>query len=73
MPRGKGFIKGVSDILGVLPDGRMLAIEVKSAGGRLTPEQKTFLLQAGNLGAVAFSARSIDEVVDRLAADGVVV
>jgi hypothetical protein len=35
--------KGTSDILGILPGGRMLAIEVKSAKGTLSPEQRYFI------------------------------
>jgi len=55
-------IKGVSDILGILPNGRLLAIELKSATGRLTPEQKHFLEQVNARGGLAFMARSIDDV-----------
>ena len=36
--------KGSADILGCLPGGRFLAVEVKAPGGRLSPEQKQFLV-----------------------------
>jgi len=55
-------IKGVSDILGILPDGRFLAIEVKSATGRPSEEQKKFIWQINANGGKAFLARSIEDV-----------
>jgi len=36
-------LKGVSDILGLFDDGTFLAVECKSATGRLTPEQIDFM------------------------------
>ncbi|MCQ2598305.1 MAG: VRR-NUC domain-containing protein [Treponema sp.] len=37
-------VKGVSDIIGILPDGRFIAVEVKrSKGGRVSEDQKQFL------------------------------
>lgn len=54
--------KGISDILGVLPDGRFLAIEVKSKSGRLSPEQAEFIDRVNDLGGLAFVARSLEEV-----------
>jgi len=58
-------MKGVSDILGVF-QGRLLAIEVKSAKGRISPEQEQFLSQINQEGGVAFVARSIQDVEDYL-------
>ena len=55
-------IKGVADILGILPGGRFLAIELKSATGTLTKEQKSFLEAINANGGVAFMARSIEDV-----------
>lgn len=56
-------MKGVPDILGVIPsDGRILAIELKSKTGRVSPEQRAFLDQIVKDGGVAGVARSIDEV-----------
>lgn len=55
-------IKGVSDILGILPDGRLFAIEVKAGKNTATPEQKEFIKQINDRGGVAFVARSIDDV-----------
>tara|TARA_R110002051_G_scaffold178040_1_gene247849 strand:+ start:7308 stop:7646 length:339 start_codon:yes stop_codon:yes gene_type:complete len=62
----KRFIRfgavGSSDILGVMSDGRFLAIEVKSAKGKLTKHQKVFLDGIRDAGGVAFVARSIEDV-----------
>lgn len=53
-----GFaIRGVSDILGI-HKGRMICLEVKSAKGRLRPEQKEFLDKMTSLGAVCGVVRS---------------
>lgn len=64
-------IKGVSDILGVLPGGQFLAIEVKAEKGRLTPEQKTFLLTVNLNGGVAFMARGINDVINEMQERGI--
>ena len=45
----------------------MLCIEVKSAKGRLTPEQKEFLSAMSSLGAICLVARSLQQVVDAFA------
>jgi hypothetical protein len=42
----------------------MLCIEVKSAKGRLTPEQRSFLHEMSSLGAFCMVARSLQDVVD---------
>ena len=55
-------IPGMSDILGVLPDGRMLAIEVKTAKGRVSPLQNAFIMIINRCGGLAFVARSIEDV-----------
>ena len=53
---------GLSDIIGILSGGRFLAIEVKSAKGRITPEQRAFLDNIEERGGVAFVARSVEDV-----------
>jgi hypothetical protein len=60
-------MKGVSDILGILPGGRFLAIECKSKTGRMTVEQEVFLQDVRAKGGVAFMARSIEDVERHLA------
>lgn len=54
--------KGTSDIIGIFC-GLMICIEVKSRKGRLSPEQSLFLEAMSNLGACAFVARSLDDVI----------
>ena len=57
-----GLTKGASDLLGVLaPDGRIVAIELKSARGRTTPEQDAFLAGIRAFGGFACVVRSADE------------
>lgn len=56
--------KGGSDIIGMTPDGRFLAIEVKTATGRATPEQNMFIKAVNNHGGRAGIAKSAQEAVD---------
>jgi hypothetical protein len=58
--------KGIADILGILPDGRFLAIEVKTKSGRLSVDQKAFLENINRNNGVAFMARGIDDVIEQL-------
>ena len=62
--------KGSADILGCLPGGRFLAVEVKAHDGRLTPEQSEFLEKVRGLGGVAIVARSFRELDKALRAEG---
>jgi hypothetical protein len=65
---------GSSDILGVLPGGKILCIECKAKGGRLSHEQKQFLadIQAlGGLAIVAKSYRDIDRVLREAGYNGI--
>ena len=57
--------KGVSDIIGCYK-GRFLAIEVKKPGGKLTLMQAKFLAQVEDAGGIAFVARSLDDVINKL-------
>lgn len=63
---GQFHMNGVPDILGILPDGKFLGIEVKSAKGTLSPHQKEFILKANARQSVVFMARSLDDVIGRL-------
>ncbi len=59
--------RGSPDIWGRLrPTGQAFYIEVKSPSGRLRPEQEQFLSQARADGAIAFVARSVDDVKEHL-------
>ena len=58
-------IKGVSDILGII-EGKFLAIEVKSAKGVISPEQRAFIARMNSEGGIAFVARNVDQVAREL-------
>ena len=60
------FRKGVSDCIGLLPDGRFLAIEIKSSVGIVSDEQQSFIDDVNKSGGLAFVARSAKEVELRL-------
>jgi hypothetical protein len=55
-------LKGSADILGCLPGGRFLAVEVKAERGRLSPEQRQFLAGIRALGGLAIVARSYRDI-----------
>lgn len=62
--------KGSSDILGCLPGGRFLAVEVKAPDGRLSPEQKEFLEKIRGLGGLALVVKSMRELDAALRREG---
>ena len=55
-------VNGISDIVGVLNDGRFLAIEVKRPKGKPTKAQQFFIDLVNEAGGLAFVARSLEEV-----------
>lgn len=55
-------VKGLSDIVGQLVDGRFLAIEVKRPSGRVTEDQDGFLAAVNKHHGLAFVARSVADV-----------
>lgn len=67
---------GISDIVGLLPDGRFLAIEVKHEGWnppsprakayRHYHRQKCFIEDVTRSGGIGFFAASLDAVVQKL-------
>ena len=58
--------KGIPDILGILPGGRFLGIEVKRKGNYASPDQKDFIARAEALNAACFVAYSVEDVQKRL-------
>lgn len=62
-------IKGISDILGMIPfaGGRFLAIECKMPRRYPTPEQKRFLEQVNDSGGIGIVVRSLDDAKQLLA------
>lgn len=61
--------KGCSDVIGQLRDGRLLAVEVKSPTGHLSPEQQQFLDTVNQAGGCAFVARNCADVHRKLSAN----
>ena len=55
-------INGVGDILGILPNGRFLSIEVKSDKGKLSEHQKVFIEKINSNNGLAIIARSVEDV-----------
>lgn len=55
-------MKGVSDIIGILENGKFLAIECKSETGTLSREQKDFIDNINRHGGHAICARSVEDV-----------
>lgn len=58
--------RGCSDVIGMLKDGRLLAVECKAKNGRLRPEQKEFLSLVRRFGGVAFVAHDCRDVLQEL-------
>ena len=72
-PQGRmltfGLAVGSSDLIGWCSRGGLavfLAVEVKSATGRLRPQQRTFLEAVRGHGGIAFVAHSVDEFQSEL-------
>ncbi len=57
--------KGSADIIGVNPYGKFIAVEAKSAKGRITPEQAIFRDRIEAKGGVYVLAKSIDDLEAR--------
>ena len=55
-------LPGAPDILGVLPGGRMLAVEVKVERDRVREEQRLWHRRAVELGALVIVARSLEDL-----------
>lgn len=55
-------IRGSPDIIGILPGGKFLGIEVKATRGKLSPDQERFMDDINRLGGVTFIARSVKDV-----------
>lgn len=55
--------KGGADLIGIAPDGRFLAVEVKTQTGRPSKEQLLFIDAVRNAGGIAGIARSPDDAL----------
>lgn len=63
---------GLSDVLGVLPGGRFIAVETKVGSNTATADQAAFLAEVQSLGGVGILAYSLDDVDTRLKREGYV-
>lgn len=52
--------RGVSDILGIYGEGRLIAVEIKIGKDKLSPEQSGFLQNIEHFGGWSFVARDSD-------------
>lgn len=71
--KGQGVSRGVPDLLLIGHPFRVGFIEVKKAGGRLTPEQAAFRHLCGNIDIPWSLARSVEDALDALAGWGATV
>ena len=63
-----GLAVGSADLIGIrADDGRFLSIEVKSARGRLSDDQRRWLEMIRAFGGVAAEVRSIEEALAAIA------
>jgi len=58
-----GLCVGSSDLIGITPDGRFLAVEIKTKTGRVRPEQQQFIDAIRRKGGIAGIARSVDDAI----------
>jgi hypothetical protein len=62
-------LPGSADILGLLPNGRFLAVECKSAKGRQSPVQKTFeenIIRNKGIYVLVYDAAQLEETLREL-------
>lgn len=62
-PLNAGLCVGSSDIIGIAPDGRFIAVEVKSKSGRVSVEQQRFINAVRRKGGIAGVARSVEDAL----------
>lgn len=60
--------KGISDIIGCMPDGKFIAIEVKAEKGKPSENQIEFLEKVKKNKGISILAYSITDVFDKLEA-----
>jgi hypothetical protein len=60
---------GASDIVGVMPGGRFIAVECKAPGGRLSELQQQFLKDIERMGGLAVVAKSAEDIARAIKQD----
>jgi hypothetical protein len=70
MVKGEYFVrfgfKGISDIIGIMPGGRFLAVECKVPGRKPTPEQERFIGEISRKGGAALVVHDAAELMKML-------
>ena len=64
-PRPLGVLSGVSDFC-ILRQGKTFFLEIKTDKGRLSKEQRKFLVEVNRLGHVGFVAFGWNDIMDKL-------
>lgn len=64
-----GLCVGSSDIVGITPTGRFLAVEVKTKTGRVSKEQMLFINAVNKAGGIAGIARSAQDAIELISQD----
>lgn len=59
-----GLCVGSSDIIGITPNGRFLAVEVKTKTGKPTDQQQRFIAAVIKAGGIAGIARSVADALE---------
>ena len=57
------IVDGISDIIGMTPSGRYLAVECKVRPNKPTPEQSDFMARVRKSGGAALLIYSLDELI----------
>lgn len=60
-----GLCVGSSDLIGWTHDGRFLAVELKTKGVRITPEQQRFVDAVNRAGGVGIIAYTVESAVEQ--------
>ena len=61
-----GSLNGVSDIIGIVPGGTMLAVECKVRPNKPSPAQEAFLETVREMGGKAIVAYTVEDVIEGL-------
>jgi len=64
-----GLAIGSSDIVGIAPNGKFLAVEVKTATGRASKEQLAFIEAVRAAGGIAGIARNEQDALALISGD----
>ena len=67
---GKFSLNGISDIIGILPDGKALFVEVKTEKGRMSQPQKVFIDKVNRCQAIGICVVSVIQTLDKLKEHG---